>query len=243
MAGALRAAVRLTRAQVRFAAVPAGYREVVNPTRLDHVALYVSDPQRAASALLARLPLRILEETDEFVLVGRRPELGKLTFFEAPPPREAGPLVRIGIAVPCAMASSRVDLGEELIVQLVPGPREGEVDLDHIALRVPDPDASARAWLDLGFERAERVGPIERVRLEDTFVELHPGSPAPSRRPLFNHVGLLVESVEEARSGVAEVGLEIRRFVEAENSRALFLSGPDGVEVELVEHRPSFALV
>lgn len=215
----------------------------MNPTRLDHVALYVSDPQGSASALLARLPLRILEETDEFVLVGRRPELGKLTFFEAPAPREAGSLVRIGIAVPCALASSRVDLGEDLTVELVPGPRDGEVDLDHVALRVPDPDASARAWLDLGFERAERVGPIERVRLGDTFVELHPGSPRPSRQPLLNHVGLLVESVEEARSSVAEAGLEIQRVVDAENSRAVFLSGPDGVEVELIEHRPSFALV
>lgn len=215
----------------------------MNPTRLDHVALYVSDPQRSASALLARLPLRILEETDEFVLVGRRPELGKLTFFAAPEPREAGSLVRIGIAIPCAMASSRVDLGEDLTVELVPGPRDGEVDLDHVALRVPDPDASARAWLDLGFQRAERVGPIERVRLGDAFVELHPGSPQPSRQPLLNHVGLLVESIEEARSGVAEAGLAIQRAVDAENSRALFVSGPDGVEVELIEHRPSFALV
>ena len=215
----------------------------MNPTRLDHVALYVDDPRRVADALLARLPLRILEETDDFVLVGRRPELGKLTFFGAPGPREAGQLVRIGIAVPCAMASSSVDLAGELSVELVPGPRDGEVDLDHVALRVADPPASARAWLELGFERMERVGPVERVRLGSSFVELHPGTPPATERPLLNHVGLLVESADDARASALERGLEVTRFVEAEHSRAAFLAGPDGVEVELIEQLPSFALV
>jgi catechol 2,3-dioxygenase-like lactoylglutathione lyase family enzyme len=215
----------------------------VNPTKLDHVALYVSDPRRVAGALLARLPLRILEETDEFVLVGRKPELGKLTFFGAPSRREHGQLLRIGIAVPCAMASSSVDLAGELAVELVPGPREGEVDLDHVALRVPDPRASARAWLDLGFEQMERVGPVERVRLRNAFVELHPGAPAEATRPLLNHIGLLVDSADEAHADAVDAGLEVRRFVEADNSRAVFVSGPDGVEVELIEQLPSFALV
>ena len=220
-----------------------GYQLDVNPTIIDHVALYVSDPQRTAAALLARLPLRILEETDDFVLVGRSPELGKLTFFSASSPREQGQLLRIGMAVPCAMASSSVDLGEELTVELVPGPRDGEVTLDHVALRVPDPVSSARAWLELGLEPMERVGTIERARIGDAFVELHPGAAAPTRRPLLNHVGLLVESVDDAHASAVDAGLEVRRLVEAENSRAIFLTGPDGVEVELVQHLPSFALV
>lgn len=215
----------------------------MQPARIDHVALHVSDPERVAAALLARLPLRILEETDEFVLVGRRPELGKLTFVQTRGPREAGQLVRVAMGVPCAMASSSIDLTGELSLELVPGPREGEVDIDHVALRVPDPGASARAWCTLGFERTERVGPIERVRLGDAFVELHPGSPASTRRPLLSHIGLLVDSVDEAHESVLERDLEVVRLVDAESSRALFVAGPDGVEVELVEHLPSFSLV
>lgn len=112
-----------------------------------------------------------------------------------------------------------------------------------MALRVPDPRASAKAWLDLGFERMERVGPIERVRLGEVIVELRAGRPAPTTRPLLNHIGLLVESMAEARADAADSRLEIRRVVEAEHSRAVFVSGPDAVEVELVEHLPSFALV
>jgi catechol 2,3-dioxygenase-like lactoylglutathione lyase family enzyme len=220
-----------------------GTRSAVNPTRLDHVALYVSDPSRVAAALLARLPLRILEETDEFVLVGRKPELGKLTLFGAPGPREPGELVRIGMAVPCAMASSSVDLGEELSLELVPGPRDGEVDLDHVALRVQDARASVRGWLELGFEQMERIGQVERVRLGDAVVELHPGTPTHTDHPLLNHIGLLVESADEARADATDAGLEIRRVVEAEHSRAVFVTGPDGVEVELIEQLPSFALV
>lgn len=215
----------------------------MHPTKLDHVAVNVSDPGQVADALLARLPFRVLEETDEFTLVGRRPDLGKLTLVRAEGRRESGQLLRIGLAVPCATASSSVDVGGELHVELVPGRRDGEVDLDHVALCVPDPYASAQRWLELGFERADRVGGSERVRLGDAFVELHPGSPGPTENPLLGHVGLLVESVEAARSDAVDAGLEVRRYVEAENSRALFVSGPDEVEVELVQHLRSFALV
>lgn len=214
----------------------------MRPTRIDHLALYVTDPHRAAAALQARLPVRVLEETDEFVLVGRRPDLGKLTFFHADEPREAGLLSGVGMAVPCATSTSRVELGE-LDVDLVPGRRDGEVDLGHVALVVPDPTASARRWVELGFERFERVGQAERVRLGEAFVELRPGPRRETSRPLLGHVGLLVESFDEAHEGALERGLEVRRVVEAEHSRALFVTGPDDVEVELVEQLPSFALV
>jgi len=215
----------------------------VHPTKLDHVALRVSEPRRAAAALLARLPFRIIEETDEFVLVGRRPELGKVTLFRAPDaPREPGQLLHVAIGIPCATATTTVLLDRGLVVRLVPGERDGDIDLDHVALRVPDPLASVRAWLDLGFEPASRVGAIERVRLGDALVELHPGAPPASDRPLLDHLGLLVESFDDARASAIAEGLVVRKVVDAENSRALFLAGPDGVEVELVEHKPSFAL-
>ncbi|HSI97670.1 MAG TPA: hypothetical protein VK926_04855 [Gaiellaceae bacterium] len=56
----------------------------MNPKRLDHVALFVSDRDAVAAALLSRLPFRVIEEMEELVLVGRGPELGKITLFEAP---------------------------------------------------------------------------------------------------------------------------------------------------------------
>ena len=73
---------------------------LLKPRKLDHVALWVSDPEEAARVVLARLPFRILEEGDDFLLLGRSPDLGKLTLFEAPGPRERGALLRIGIGIP-----------------------------------------------------------------------------------------------------------------------------------------------
>jgi hypothetical protein len=69
-----------------------------------------------------------------------------------------------------------------------------------------------------------------------------PGPADEPPKPLLNHLGLLVESVEETRRVAANLGFEIHREVDGENSRALFVCGPDRVEVEYIEHKPSFAL-
>lgn len=214
----------------------------MNPQRLDHLALYVADPEDVAGTLLSRLPFRVIEETDEFVLVGRSPELGKLTLFRAPGPRDRGALVNIGIGIPCATASTTLVAGEGLDLELVPSAADGEVDISHVALRVPDPVRSVRSWLALGFERAGTVGPAERVRLGSTYLVLHPGPVEETERPLLNHLGLLVESIDETRRAVANLGFEIEKEVEGDESFALFVCGPDDVEVEYIEHKPSFAL-
>lgn len=212
------------------------------PRTLDHVALWVSDPDEAASLLLSRLPFRVIEEGDDFLLLGRAPELGKLTLFEAEGPRERGTLLRVGIGIPCGTERTAIELDDELRVELVPSDPRGEVDLDHVALQVPDPGTSVREWMRLGFERDEIAGTVQRVRLGGTYVELQHGAPAPTERPLLNHLGLLVGSVEDARRTVSELGLSVTREVDAENSHALFVEGPDGVEIELIEHKDSFAL-
>jgi catechol 2,3-dioxygenase-like lactoylglutathione lyase family enzyme len=214
----------------------------LRPRKLDHVALWVSDPDEAAGVLLSRLPFRVLEEGDDFLLVGRAPELGKLTFFEAPGPRGHGALVRVGIGVPCGTERTPIELDDDLRIELVPSDPRGEVDLDHVALRVADPGASVREWMRLGFEREEVAGTVQRVRLGDSYVELHHGAPAPTDRPLLNHLGLLVGSAADARSAISELGLDVTKEVDAEHSHALFVTGPDGVEVEYIEHKESFAL-
>jgi catechol 2,3-dioxygenase-like lactoylglutathione lyase family enzyme len=215
----------------------------MRPQRLDHVALYVSDPEQVAARLLSRLPFRVLEETDEFVLVGRAPELGKITLFEAPGPRDRGSLLRLGIGVPYAAESTTLDLDDGLGAILVPGRAEGDVDLDHIALLVSDPEASAAEWVDFGFELADSpTGAVRQVRLGDVALELHRGTPRATDRPLLNHLGLLVESAEEAERAAEDQDLDVNKVVDAENSKAVFVRGPDGVEVEFIEHKPSFAL-
>jgi catechol 2,3-dioxygenase-like lactoylglutathione lyase family enzyme len=184
----------------------------------------------------------VIEETDEYTLVGRSPLLGKLTLFGAEGPRGRGALMGIGIGIPGATASTTFDAGEGLEVELVPADRDGEVDISHITFRVPDPARSVRIWLAFGFERAGTVGPAQRIRLGETYLVLHPGRAQEAPRPLLGHLGLLVDSVDDTRRAVQNLGFETDREVEDNDSRALFVAGPDGVEVEYVEHKPSFAV-
>ncbi|HEU0248300.1 MAG TPA: VOC family protein [Gaiellaceae bacterium] len=214
----------------------------MRPEKLDHVALFVPDPDRVAATICARLPFRVIEREDDFVLVGRSPELGKITLFHAPAPRDRGALLHIGIGVPCAGEATSFDAGDGLAVELVPAPADGHVELRHVGLLVPDPGASADAWLAYGFEKASRIGTAERVQLDGAFVELHSGDPPATDRPLLNHVGLLVESLVEVTEYAAEQGFHVTREVDAENSKAIFVRGPDGVELEYIEHKPSFVL-
>ena len=217
----------------------------MTPEKLDHVALYVSDPDAVAACILNQLPFRVIEETDEFVLLGREPQLGKLTLFHAEGPRERGRLRRIGIGIPCGTVERSIEVGEGLELVLVPSDPDGEVELEHVALFTPDPAASARSWLEFGFEPAPKSSHgVPRVRVGEQYVELHQGSPpdADGRRPLLNHLGLLVESIDDVQRSAGEQGLHVNKVVDAENSRAVFVRGPDGIELEYIEHKPSFAL-
>lgn len=215
----------------------------LRPEKLDHVALYVSDPDAVAARILAQLPFREIERTDEFVLIGRGPEFGKLTLFLATGPRERGSLDRIGIGIPCGTVERTIDVGEGLELELVPANAEGEVELDHVSFVTPDPAASARSWREYGFELATpRANGATRMRLGDSYVELHRGSPVETDRPFLNHLGLLVESVDEVRQSAEDRRLRENKFVDAENSRAVFLGGPNDIELEYIEHKPSFAL-
>ncbi len=211
----------------------------MKPSTLDHVALWVAGRDAVAETAVARLGVHVIEHTDRFTLLGSNARHGKLTLFDAEGPREQGALKRIGLRVSSLEgADPVVDLGEGLEVVLIEGDTEVEYDLDHVALYAPDPAAAAAAWLDYGFTPA---GP-NRVEVGGAYLELHQGDPGAPERPLLNHVGVLVDSVEEHVSGAEERGIEIADVVDAPNTLALFVHGPDGVKLEYVEHKASFSL-
>ena len=69
-----------------------------------------------------------------------------------------------------------------------------------------------------------------------------PAGPGAPDRPLLNHLGVLVDSVAEHQTEAEELGVEIADFVDATNTLALFVWGPDRVKLEYIEHKPSFSL-
>ena len=206
----------------------------MSPRTLDHVALWVSERDAIAAACVRELGMHEIDRTDAFTLVGADARRGKLTLFEGEGPREQGALVRIAFRVPGG-DGRELELPDGLVLRAADG---DEGDLDHVALRARDPEAAAAGYARLGFRPA---GPA-RVEVGGAFVELEEGDPGEPERPLLNHLGVLVDSAEEHRAEAEAAGIEIADFVDAANTIAVFVWGPERVKVEFVEHKPTFAL-
>ena len=193
-----------------------------------------------AARAVELLGVRAIEETERFTLLGgadaRR---GKLTIFDADGPRERGALQRIGLRVTSLQGREPiVDLGEGLEIELVETETDAELDLDHVTLRASDVEAAAARWEELGFAR---IGDA-RLEVGGAYLDLVPGDPGRPERPLLNHLGVLVDSVEAHQAEAEELGVEIDDVVDAPNTLALFVWGPDRVKLEYIEHKPSFSL-
>ena len=228
----------------------------ISPTSLDHVALWTSKRDEIAAFACDHLGMHVIEKTGDFTLVGADARRGKLTLFDAEGPREPGPLERVVLRVSDldgALAALPSDLHVQrddgvakfeapdgLGVGLVaangsPGP---EYDLDHVVLRVPDPDATAAQLEELGFTRDEDG----RLAIADKDVRLERGDAGGGDRPLLNHIAVLVDSAGAIQDEAERRGIEIDKFVDAPNTLAVFLWGPDRIKLEYVEHKPGFAL-
>jgi catechol 2,3-dioxygenase-like lactoylglutathione lyase family enzyme len=232
----------------------------VQPNTLDHVALWVADRDRVADFVTERLGMHVIDRTDAFTLVGSNARRGKLTLFAAEGPRERGALKHVALRVgdfdravrqlgdDVALERPRTgeayfDAYEGLRLGLVQGETDVDYDLDHVALYSAHPEDIADEYLKLGFDAAGR-GPsgAPRVEVGGAHVEFHQGQPGAPERPLLNHLAVLVDSAADHRDEAAELGIEVQDFVDAANTIAVFLWGPERVRVEYVEHKPTFSL-
>jgi catechol 2,3-dioxygenase-like lactoylglutathione lyase family enzyme len=222
----------------------------MNPTSLDHVALWVTDPDPLADFLCEHLGMHVIEKTDDFTLVGVDAKLGKLTLFRAEGPRDPGALERVVLRVRDLEAAAdglpgasredgmvQVDAPEGLSLGLVEDARGVDYDLDHVVLRVRDPEASAGELGELGFERRDGG-----LAVADRELRLEPGGGPEGERPLLNHLALLVDSAEDSRTEAEQRGVEIADWKDAANTLAVFVWGPDRIKLEYVEHKPGFSL-
>jgi catechol 2,3-dioxygenase-like lactoylglutathione lyase family enzyme len=233
----------------------------MNPTKLDHVAYWVADRDPVAEFLTSHLGMHVIDRTDAFTLVGSNARRGKLTLFSADGPRERGALEHVALRVsdfraalaelPVGLAveaprpgEAYFDVGDEGIrLGLVESDTDVDYDLDHVALRSQDPEATAAAYVSLGFSSA-RPGPsgARRVEIGGAYVEFLTGEPGVPDKPLLNHLAVLVESADEHIASAGDLGVEIDDVVDAPNTYAVFLRGPEHVRIEYVEHKPTFSL-
>jgi len=223
----------------------------VRPKTLDHVAFWVADRKPIVEFATRHLGMHVVDRQDTFTLVGSDARRGKLTLFDAEGPREPGAIKHVALrvsdleqarsALPDG-AGDELELSEGIRVRLVEAQTDVDYDLDHVALYTPSPEDTASRYLELGFEPAE---PSEdgrpRVEVGGAFVELHEGDPGDPDKPLLNHLAVLVDSADEHTEEAERLGI-VDRVVDAANTRAVFVWGPDRVRIEYVEHKPGFAL-
>jgi catechol 2,3-dioxygenase-like lactoylglutathione lyase family enzyme len=219
----------------------------VEPKTLDHVAFWVSVRPEIVAYLERHLGMHVITEEANFTLMGSDARRGKLTLFDAEGPRDRGAFDYVALRV-SDLAAARAelpagtpevfDVGDGIRLTLVEASTDVEYDLDHVRLVTDDPEATARAYEQYGFEAA---GPA-RVEVGGAFVEFQPGDAGPTARPLLNHLAVLVESADEVIADAGELGIEVESVVDAANTYAAFLWGPDRVRIEYVEHKPTFSL-
>src|SRR5947199_7028594 len=232
----------------------------MNPTKLDHVAYWVADRDPVAEFVTTHLGMHVIDRTDAFTLVGSNARRGKLTLFAADGPRERGALEHVALrvsdleralaALPDGLEVERrrdgeayFELGEGVALGLVEADTDLDYDLDHVALRSADPQATASEYGSLGF-RAAAAGRSgwPRVEVGGAWIEFQPGKPGAPEQPLLNHLAVLGDSAGEQLAAARDLGVEIDDVVDAANTLAVFVWGPERVRIEYVEHKPTFSL-
>jgi catechol 2,3-dioxygenase-like lactoylglutathione lyase family enzyme len=231
----------------------------VTPKTLDHVAFWVADRDPIGEFLTSHVGMHVIDRTERFTLVGSDARRGKLTLFTAEGPRERGALKHVALRVndlDDALArlpeetqfersdgAAYFDVGEGIRVGLVEAPTAVDYDLDHAALFSTEPGQAAAQYRRLGFEAADAgASGAPRVEVGGAYVEFHEGEPGDPERPLLNHLAVLVDSADEHIEEARELGVEIDDVVDAPNTYAVFLWGPERVRIEYVEHKPTFSL-
>ena len=225
----------------------------MRPKTLDHIALWVADRDRIAELLEERLTMHVIERTDKFTLMGTDARRGKLTLFDAEGPRERGALKHVAFRVNDLEAALRelegvdvdrdngsvyFDVHEGLRLGVVEGETDVDYDLDHVALFSKSPKETATTYANFGFAPEDET----RVEVGGAFVDFHPGEPGDPEKPLLNHLAVLVDSADETLDEAKRAGMDVADVVDAPNTLAVFVWGPEHVKIEYVEQKPSFAL-
>lgn len=225
----------------------------MRPKTIDHVALWVADRDRIADFLEERLTMHVIERTDKFTLMGTDARRGKLTLFAEEGPRERGALKHVafrvndleaalaeleGLEVEREDGAVYYDVHEGLRLGVVEGETDVDYDLDHVALFSASPEETAKTYAQFGF------APVDETRVEvgGAFVEFHPGDPGDPEKPLLNHLAVLVDSADETLDDAKNAGIDVADVVDAPNTLAVFVWGPEHVKIEYVEQKPTFAL-
>lgn len=117
----------------------------------------------------------------------------------------------------------------------------------HIHLRVPDPDASLKWYVEnFGGERLKWKGRLDAVKYANPTVWLlaeKDEHAAPSQGRAIDHLGWAVTAVDAKVGDLAARGLKTVEPRAVRNLRVAFVEGPGGVRIEMVQGRTEEELI
>lgn len=215
---------------------------------IDNLGLRMSNAEAFAWFLCAYCGMQRTESPEGFTVLAPDGAHSRLFLFQAEEPPDPGVLQRVVLRVsdfegavselPDGLEVQRPE--PELAVFLGPDGLEiglasylgGAVDyeLDHVVLRVMDPDETAIAMAEVGF--VLRAGAIH---VADKHVRLEPGIRSSGESELLTHIGVLVDSVEALADHVLPPGLATDKFTFRPNELGLYVRGPERIRIEYTE--------
>ncbi len=217
---------------------------------IDHLALRVVDPEGMAAFLGEYCEMQRAGSAEGFSVLSAPGARTKLFLFEADAPPAAGALDRVVLRVsdldraaallPDAIEVRRVEpelavfegpegLGLGLTSVLGGGV---DYDVDHVVLRVMDPDETTIALAELGF--VPRGGALH---VADKRVLLETGMRSAGENERLSHIGVLVESVQAVREQALRGGLQFDELTLDPNRVGVYIRGPERIRVEYSERR------
>ena len=214
---------------------------------IDHVALRVDDPDAVAAFLSEHCGMERGESPEGFSSMAPPGGGASLFLFRAEDPAAAGVLERVvlrvsdldralsllpdGVAVEQAEPEIATFEGPEGLglgfTQVFGG---ADYDLDHLVLRVMDPDETTIALAELGF--VPRGGALH---VADKQVRVRPGMRSAGENERLSHIGVLVESVEPVKGQALRGGLEFDELTLGPNRLGIYVRGPERIRVEYSE--------
>lgn len=220
---------------------------------LDHVALSVADPDAMAAFLCDHVGMDPLRRKPGLAVVGAGVGATTLNLVAAEGPRGSGALARLVLRVPdveravAALPAGMAVEGDRFELAAFQGP-EGlglgftmvagggiAYDLDHVVLRVSDPEQTRVALAEVGC-----VPRGQSLHVANKYIALA-DSPAWTARPLLEHIAVRVDSVDAAAAQARERGLEIEGPV-AHDTFAIVLPGPEQVRLRFIKQAPRDSL-
>ncbi|MFP5362302.1 MAG: VOC family protein [Thermoleophilia bacterium] len=249
---ALRDIQRAEPTRAPWAGEPMGVHQVptgVDLLGLDGVGLAVSDLEAMAAFLCGHLGMHELDRAPGRLLVGAGDGAATLTIVAAQRPREAGALRRLVLrvadverAVGGLPAGTAVE-GDQLELATFEGP-EGlrlgftlvagggiDYDVDHVRLRVSDPEQTRVALAEAGF-----VPRAAALHVADKYIALA-RSPASTERPLLDRIAVRVASAEAVAEQARERGLAIDDRA-PDGTVGIVLPGDEQIRIHFVERTP-----